>query len=178
MKKYLSRLMAVLLIFTLFNVNGYGVSAQIKEDGLFEEIYVFDVSKDGYPVVRIPGMTTANDGSLLAYCEARASGSDWATMDIIMKRSTDGGRTWSEVTVLADGMNENSTYNNPVMIAENDSDTVHLLYCKGYATAYYKRSDDNGQTWSKPVEVTSTFESCKDEYNCQLNGMNMIYQNV
>lgn len=166
MKKILSKLMTVLFIVTLFNFNGYKVSAEtVGESPFFEEVHVFDVSKDGYPVIRIPGIATTNDGSLLAYGEARSNGSDWATMDIVMKKSTDGGRTWSNITVLADGVAEDATYNNPVVIPEKDSDTVHLLYCREYATAYYRKSTDNGSTWSDPVEITSTFDAVKDEYN-------------
>ena len=44
---------------------------------------------------RIPGMLVTDRGTLLVYCEARKSGSDWAMMDILLQRSQDQGKTFS-----------------------------------------------------------------------------------
>ncbi|MPQ44444.1 exo-alpha-sialidase [Clostridium tarantellae] len=138
---------------------------EFTNEELFEESIVFDSNKDGYGSTRIPGIVVTSKGTLLAYCEARSNYSDWATMDIILKRSEDGGETWSEPTILANGIETSSTYNNPVMITDEETGTVHMVYCKGYATAYYIKSEDDGLTWSESIEITSTFDEFKDEYN-------------
>ena len=49
------------------------------------------------------------------------------------------------------------TYNNPVAIAGSETVTVHFLFCVEYMRAFYMRSDDDGQTFSKPVEITPAF---------------------
>ena len=49
------------------------------------------------------------------------------------------------------------TYNNPVAIADRDG-TVHLLYCLEYMRCFYARSEDDGRTFSVPVEITDVFE--------------------
>lgn len=53
---------------------------------------------------RIPGLATAPDGTLLAIYDARyESARDLqGDIDIVMRRSTDGGRTWGPVTRVLD----------------------------------------------------------------------------
>ncbi|MEM9676390.1 MAG: sialidase family protein, partial [Bacteroidota bacterium] len=41
---------------------------------------------------------------------------------------------------------------------------IHFLYCVAYQRAYYAVSHDDGQTFSEPREITSAFESFRDEY--------------
>jgi len=57
-----------------------------------------------------------------------------------------------------------NTANNPVMFADRDG-SVHLLYCLEYARCYYVRSDDDGLTWTPPVEITDTFEKFRPQYD-------------
>src|SRR5262245_8700376 len=67
-----------------------------------EKIDLFHADTGGYKLYRIPGIVVTKAGTVLAYCEARKTASDWATIDILLKRSTDGGKTWSEPTKIAD----------------------------------------------------------------------------
>jgi sialidase-1 len=55
---------------------------------------VFVGGQDGYPAYRIPSLVTTKRGTLLAFAEARATLRDHAENDIVLKRSTDQGRTW------------------------------------------------------------------------------------
>jgi sialidase-1 len=57
------------------------------------------------------------------------------------------------------------TASNPVAIADPKSGAIHFLYCVEYRHCFYMRSDDDGKTFSKPVEITSTFEKFRSEYN-------------
>ncbi len=106
---------------------------------------------NGYERARIPGIVCTDKGTLVAYCELRRSDSDWAIIDIGMKKSTDGGVIWSERKILVSGENEN-TVNNPVMIT--DGENLHFLYCVNYKRVFYMKSTDEGESWSEPSELT------------------------
>jgi len=120
-----------------------------------------------YEKYRIPGMISTKSGAILAYFEARMSGSDWADMDIILLRSEDGGETFTEPFVLAEGSETGRTVNNPVMLQGADG-VIHFLYCVEYGVqslggdAFYRQSRDDGKTWSEPVSV---IDSTKPEYH-------------
>jgi sialidase-1 len=125
---------------------------------------LFEAGKGGYMTYRIPGMVTLGDGTVLAYAEARKDGAgDWADIDIVMRRSKDGGERWTEPVVLADSGTQ--TVNNVVAIAGKGKREVHLIYCVDYARAFYRRSTDSGQTFTAPVEITAAFEAQRGKYN-------------
>lgn len=142
---------------------------------------LFATGQGGYAHYRIPGIIVTSKGTILAYAEARKSlRGDWGTTDIVLRRSTDRGATWSPFRVIAAvdgpkaknpvavvqklGADEEVTYNNPVAIADRKSGAVHFLFCLEYMRAFYMRSDDDGQTFSKPVEITSVFDAFRPEY--------------
>lgn len=146
-----------------------------------ETIDLFEAGTDGYALYRIPGAVVTARGTVIAYCEARRTGkSDWDTIDIMLRRSTDGGKTWQARHKIADvpgpkmknpvalaqklAAPDDVTYNNPVAFAAKDG-SVHFLFCLEYARCFYMRSDDDGQSWSRPVEITSTFESFRPDYD-------------
>jgi sialidase-1 len=161
------------------------VSASAAEP-LLEQIDLFQAGQDGYALYRIPGIVCTAKGTLLAYCEARKSNKgDWGTIDIMLRRSTDGGKTWGErqkisgvegpktknPVALAQKLATEGevTYNNAVAFVDTQAITggksvVHFLYCLEYMRCFYIRSDDDGLTFTKPVEITATFDKFKDEY--------------
>ena len=118
---------------------------------------------DYYARHRIPGMIVTSRGTLIAYNEARLAGDDWAKMDILMQRSEDHGKTFSEFIKLAEGNDEHQTVNNPVMV-EDKNGRIHLLYCEDYTInggrALRRYSDDDGITWSDPIDVTDFTRPC------------------
>ncbi|WP_432798485.1 sialidase family protein [Poriferisphaera sp. WC338] len=132
-------------------------------------IDVYTSGKDGYYMYRIPSIVTAPDGSLLAFAEGRKkSKSDSGDIDMLVKRSTDGGYTWSKQQIIwDDGPN---TCGNPCPVVDQTTGTIHLLMTHnpgnykeskpeapgvGTRTVWVTTSNDSGLTWSQPREITS-----------------------
>lgn len=113
---------------------------------------------DIYSNHRIPGMLVTRKGTLLVYCEARREASDWALMDVLLQRSEDHGKTFSPKTVLAQGTEAHKTVNNPVMVQDQNG-RIHFLYCEDYTVnggrILRRWSDDDGLSWSDPVDLTA-----------------------
>lgn len=117
-----------------------------------------------YASMRIPALVITNKGTLLAFCEARVgTASDWADIDMIMRRSTDQGKTWEPHIIIAAREGGKPT-SNPTPIVAADG-TIHLLYQRDYARAYYIQSKDDGKTWSKAVDITYAFDAFRPEYD-------------
>ena len=173
--KFMRSLLAVLLLQT---------TALLAAEPFLDKQSLFTVGEDpAYNIYHIPGIMVTAKGTVLSWCEARkrpTGVSDWDDIRILMRRSTDEGRTWSAPKSIAnvDGPKRKNpfatalknvdpndvTYNNPVMIADRDG-TVHMLFCLEYERCFYQSSVDDGLTWAPPVEITSTFESFKKDYD-------------
>lgn len=143
---------------------------------------LWTAGEGGYAHYRIPGVVVTRRGTVLAYCEARASlAGDWGKTDLLLRRSADGGRTWEPARLLVPpppkelarnpvaieqklGSPDEITANNPVMIADPVSGVVHVLWCVDYGRCFYRKSDDDGQTFSEPREITGAFEAFRERY--------------
>ena len=111
---------------------------------------------NGYCSYRIPGIVVTARGTILLYYETRReSVNDWSTQGIGMRRSTDGGRSFHERTMLV--FDPGGCINNPVMIASRDG-RVHFFWQKNYREAFYQTSEDDGQTFGPPVCITPALE--------------------
>ena len=111
-----------------------------------------------YALMRIPGIILTSRGTLIIYNEARKSADDWAEMNILARRSEDGGKSFSSPQVLAHGTAAHPTVNNPVM-AEDTRGTLHFHYCESYGThggrILHRTSTDDGKTWGSPKDITA-----------------------
>jgi sialidase-1 len=152
----------------------------IAVEPCIEKLDLFTVAETGFKIYHIPGIVVTAKGTVLAWCEARKKGGDWDDIKILLRRSTDDGKTFSEPKSIVDvpGPKEKNpfslrmknvdpkdvTYNNPVMIADRDG-TVHMLFCLEYMRCFYQRSTDDGVSWSTPVEITQTFEAFHKNYD-------------
>lgn len=162
----------------IFGFVGGAASAQ----PLLQKTDLFEAGTSGYATYRIPGIIVTGKEALLVYCEARKSlQGDWGTIDIMMRRSADGGLTWAKqrklITVegkvaqnpvaLKQNLAKEGeiTINNPVAIVDRQTNAVHFLYCLEYARCYYMRSNDDGQTFTEPVDITGTFDQFRKDYD-------------
>ena len=107
-----------------------------------------------YREYRIPGLILTEKGTLIGYYECRDSTSDWARIDLKIIRSTDRGESWETVMIIP---GEGHTMNNPVMIV--DGEKIHFLYCRDYRELYYRRSTDDGKSFSEPRDITYVLQA-------------------
>lgn len=170
----LMRLAFIYFVMAVWASAGWGAGA------FLEKIDVFEAGKEGYTLYRIPGLIVTSKGTVLAFCEARRSPDDWSAIDIMIRRSSDGGRTWGPYQKMAEipgpkmknplvaktkpGKQEELTYNNPVAMADR-SGAIHFLFCFEYMRCFYQRSDDEGVTWTEPREITDAFNGFREHYN-------------
>ncbi|POX64273.1 alpha-sialidase [Streptomyces sp. Ru62] len=130
----------------------------------------FRAGHEGYASFRIPAVVATGSGTLLAFCEGRVdSAADHGRIDIVLKRSTDGGRTWGPLQVAAD--NGANLAGNPAPVVL-DTGRILLVHIRAAASAteaailrgqvgdadgrrvWVQHSDDDGVTWSEPREIT------------------------
>src|SRR6266536_1273301 len=126
----------------------------------FTQQVLFKAAQEqGYSCFRIPAIVKTRSGTLLAFAEGRVLNcGDTADIDVVVKRSTDGGRTWSPLSKVNDGGGD--THGNPVPIVDSVTGRVYLVstYNKGRTddkacatpcprTPHLQYSDDDGATW-------------------------------
>ncbi|MCA9103537.1 MAG: exo-alpha-sialidase [Planctomycetales bacterium] len=133
---------------------------------------VYRSGDDGYDTYRIPAIETAPDGTLLAFAEARKlngadPGFEGNDIDLVMKRSSDGGRTWSAMQVI-DDPGEQWSACNPATLVDRSNGRVWLFNCRTKpgrssltaragtrdAQNWARYSADGGATWSEPIDLT------------------------
>lgn len=160
MKLTRRRLLAGAFFLVLLSAN----IVTCAEEPPLDKTDLFAAGQGGYETFRVPGIVVTTKGTVLAYCEARRnSRSDWADIEVLLCRSTNGGKTWSPPQRIADSSKD--TVNNPVAIVDRDTGRIHYLYCINYARCFYMYSDDDGATFSKPTEITSAFEPLREKYD-------------
>lgn len=131
---------------------------------------LFVAGENGYHTYRIPSLLVSAKGTLLAFCEGRKAGrGDSGNIDLLLRRSFDGGKTWQPTQVVWD--DGDNTCGNPCPVIDRDTGTIWLVLThnlgqdtqaqilngksKGTRTVWVTKSTDDGKTWAKPVEITS-----------------------
>ena len=118
-----------------------------------EQAELFLSGKGGYHTYRIPALVVTKQGTVLAFCEGRKnSGSDHGDIDLVLKRSTDEGQTWSDMQVIAD--DGDHTMGNPCPVVDQSNNTIWLPLCRDNSRILVMKSTDDGRTWSKPADIT------------------------
>lgn len=136
-------------------------------EGDYEEIpLVAGQREQGYQTVQAPALTKWNN-EILLFAEGRVENMRQETIegsvrsnatDIVMKRSDDGGDSWSGLTRVAGG--DGSVNMRPSVLTDNTG-KLHMLYTvdhtgkqEGDYTILYTYSEDGGRQWSAPREIT------------------------
>lgn len=143
----------------------------MPEEPFLTQTDLFIYGTNGYDTYRIPAIIVTTKGTLLAFCEGRTHhGGDSGDIDLLLKRSSDNGQTWSEQQIVwDDGTN---TCGNPCAVVDRDTGTIWLLMTHNlgvdeeYAiidgtsqstrTVWVTHSIDDGRTWTRPKEITNT----------------------
>ncbi len=132
---------------------------------------VFRKGENGFDTYRIPAIIQTQDGALIAFAEARKnSGSDTGDIDLVAKRSLDGGQTWGSIITVWD--DADNTCGNPCPVVDRESGKIILVttWNKGSDSEseintrksedtrriFVQTSDDNGVTWTSATEITSS----------------------
>ncbi len=157
-----------------------GVALPGAEIPMLLHTEVFSTGHDGYHTYRIPAIETAPDGSLIAFAEARKynagdPGFGRQDIDLVLKRSTDSGATWSAMKVLEDP-GELWSAANPATVVDRTKGRLWVFYLRsrpGRSTVTARPgtddmqtlarwSDDNGLNWSEPIDLTATARDLND----------------
>lgn len=151
---------------------GAGMAASARPAVSQTDLFV--AGAGGYHTYRIPSLLPTKKGTLLALCEGRRGGrGDSGDIEIVLRRSTDRGRTWSApVTILDMGPD---TLGNPCPVVDRKTGTIHLLLTsnpghvvekqiieqtvKETRQVWVSTSSDDGLTWSRPAEITSSVKA-------------------
>lgn len=132
---------------------------------------------DGVNTYRIPGLATTNNGTLIGVYDVRhrAGGDLPGDIDVGMSRSTDGGQSWETMQVIMDmGDDPNWNYDgigDPAVLVDKNTGTIWVAGTWSHGNRSWRgsgpgvrpeetgqlmlvRSDDDGVTWSKPINIT------------------------
>lgn len=131
---------------------------------------LFDSGREGYRRYRIPALLTTPRGIVLAFCEGRKDGGGLTgDIDIVLKRSTDGGKTWQPLEVVAYGGPH--TLGNPCPVVDGSDGTIWLALTRSHGSdteaaivagqgrettrVLLTSSRDDGKTWDPPRDLTA-----------------------
>ena len=119
---------------------------------------VFTSGVGGYHTYRIPSLLVTPRGALLAFCEGRKTGSsDHGDIDLLMRRSDDGGRAWGPTTLVhEEGGTRPVTIGNPCPVVDATTGTIWLTFCRNNDDVLVASSRDDGRTWAATRSITGT----------------------
>lgn len=131
---------------------------------------LFTSGQNGYFGYRIPSLAVTTKGTILAFCEGRKQSlGDTGDIDLLLRRSTDNGKTWSPQQVVWD--DGGNTCGNPCVVVDRPSGVIWLLITwnrgndhesgilagtsKDTRRVFVTCSTDDGVTWARPREITA-----------------------
>lgn len=157
-------LLSALLAMVVCSQQAHSQSHQLRT-------VVYQAGMNGYSTFRIPAVIRTGEGALLAFAEARRDGGgDAGNIDLVVRRSEDGGLTWGDMSVVWD--DGNNTCGNPAPVVDRRSGRIVLLMTwnrgedseheimhrqsEDSRRVFVCHSDDDGREWSTPQDITSS----------------------
>jgi sialidase-1 len=135
-----------------------------------QETVVFKGGNEGHAIYRIPAMISLPNGELLAFAEGRVNGTDdFGDINLVMKRSTDKGKSWSPLQMLVDYDSLQAGNPAPVVDLHDPAHPQGVVYLffntgnnheyevrmnQGVREVWMMKSFDLGKTWETPVNIT------------------------
>lgn len=127
------------------------------------------VSGEGYARYRIPALIVTGKDTLVAFAEGRVGGGGLTgDIDLVARRSLDGGRTWLPMQKVADLGAD--TLGNPCPVVDRDTGRIWLPFTRSPGRATEKQivagestepttvwmthSTDDGATWAPPLDLS------------------------
>lgn len=146
---------------------------------------------EGIHTFRIPGLATTNDGTLIGVYDIRrrSDGDLPGDIDVGMSRSTDGGGNWEPMKKIMDmGADPDWRYDgigDPAVLVDRNTGTIWVAATWSHGNRSWVgsgpglepeetgqlmlvRSDDDGVTWSKPINITKQIK--RPEWSFILQG--------
>jgi len=142
-----------------------------------EEIEGVADAAQKYPQYREQNVVVTNDGTVVVVCQGRNKSrwSDRSGQDLVVKTSSDSGRTWSRGRLVVTHGLKSICPN--AAVYDRDRDRIHVLYnlftwdytsvpedirgevgdlnCRQYTVT----SDDQGVTWCEPREISDMVQT-------------------
>jgi len=133
-----------------------GGAERLYGSGTLEQVDVYTSGQGDYHTYRIPAVVRTRQNTLLAFCEGRkTSARDHGDVDIVLRRSLDAGRTWTEKQLVhEEGGTAQITIGNPAPVVDRRTGTIYLALTRNNDRVFIMHSTDDGQTWKGPVEIT------------------------
>lgn len=170
-KTIVSRLTLVCILLLQLTTSIPAADSATTAAGPSARVTLFDSGKEGYPRYRIPAVIVAPNNDVLAFAEGRVAGGGFTgDIDIVVKRSTDSGKTWGPVQKIAD--DGPHTFGYPTPVVERQTKTLWLLFTrsrgddlekdivtgtsKERTRVFVMSSKDSGHTWSAPRDISAT----------------------
>ena len=128
---------------------------------------LFDKGFAGYGCYRIPAIVRTKAGTLLAFAEARRTWcADSQEIDLVVRRSIDNGRSWSDQKTVLSGIDGDpdavSTRGNPTPIVDLETGRIVLLTTMdpGNGTdrpriPYVQFSDNDGVSFTPATNIAA-----------------------
>jgi sialidase-1 len=116
----------------------------------------FNRGDGGYFLTFGPDLVRTTSGTILAFAEGRSGELDPTAYALVLRRSTDGGGTWTPIsTIFSVPPDSGTIVHHPSAVVDQATGTIHVLFTIDNSLVYVMNSSDDGLTWSSAVDITS-----------------------
>lgn len=133
-----------------------------------QQEFLWTASQTSAQYYRIPTILNTADGGIIAFTDDRHNNSsDLGShkIDVVMRKSMDGGLTWGDELLIAEGDGTSDAaygYGDIAVVSTNSGKLIGLLaagkksYPSGMLHMGYIESSDYGATWTAPTDIYSS----------------------